>query len=414
MYGPLRNNPSWGKRIGLHSKDGIPHLIPGEGSEPHDEQLASEIHHLLNRKDVVADKPAAVGEEDGEGEGGPEGEDAEDDGVIEVDVHEGEQRMAKPGALKAEAKTISHLLTHRYRNPFCQSCVRAKMKHFRTQRGAFKRELKKWGDLITFDFADMEWTNYMGIPDDRELLVIRDRFTGVIQAFPSKSKDTEDIVLTVKRFIGNRKVGLAFSDQAPQFVSACRELKIPLDTSVPGRKVTISLAERNIQFLVGATPTCLLEAGLPACYWTFAVTCVSHLLNIEELDEGSAWQKMHQEKFKGPMIPLGAKVIFKPSEARRREQDTKFDPKGLYGVFAGYVIEAGNKWSRRMLVWNLHDFKKVKLAFDCEEIPLSLQRPHVTERVELELPTTFPLKDERIWGAEWDSRGYEHHCRQRW
>ena len=354
---PPGNQPfminSSGKRIDLHSKDDIPYLIPGDGSEPHDEQLASDIHDLLNRRAVVTDTPAVAGEED-EGEGGePEIVEGDEDGVIEVDVHEGEQRMAKPGALKAEAKTISHLLTHRYRNPFCQSCVRAKMKHFRTHRGAFKRELKKWGDLITFDFADMEWTNYMGIPEDRELLTIRDRFTGVIQAFPLKGKTTEDIVLSTKRFIGNRKATLAFSDQAPQFVKACRELKITLDTSVPGRKVTNSLAERNIQFLVGATTTCLLEAGLPACYWTFAVTCVSHLLNIEELDDGSAWQKMHKEKFKGPMIPLGAKVIFKPSDARWREQDAKFDPKGLYGVFAGHVIEAGNKWSRRMLVWNL-------------------------------------------------------------
>ena len=39
-------------------------------------------------------------------------------------------------------------------------------------------------------------------------------------------------------------------------------------------------------------------------------------------------------------------------------------------------------------------YKKLNLAFDCEKVPLSLQRPHVTERVELELPITFPLKDE--------------------
>ena len=160
---PPGNQPfmikSSGKRIYLHSKDDIPYLIPGDGSEPHDDQLASEIHNLLNKRVVVADAPAVVGEEDENDGGGPEVVEAEDDGMIEVDVHEGEQRMAKPGVLKAEAKTISHLLTHRYRNPFCQSCVRAKMKHFRTQRGAFKRELNKWCDLITFDFADMEWTN---------------------------------------------------------------------------------------------------------------------------------------------------------------------------------------------------------------------------------------------------------------
>ena len=39
-------------------------------------------------------------------------------------------------------------------------------------------------------------------------------------------------------------------------------------------------------------------------------------------------------------------------------------------------------------------FKKANLAFDCEKVPLSLPRPHVTGRVELELPVTFPLKDE--------------------
>lgn len=169
---PFIINPS-GKRIDLHSRDDIPYLIPGEGSEPHDDRLASEVHNLLNGKDVVADAPAVVGEEDEGGDGDSEVVEEEDgDGVIEVDVYEGEQRMAKPGALKAEAKTISHLLTHTNRNPYCQSCVRAKMKHFRTQREAFKR------DLITFDFADLEWTNYMGVPDDTELLVIRDRFIG--------------------------------------------------------------------------------------------------------------------------------------------------------------------------------------------------------------------------------------------
>ena len=103
---------------------------------------------------------------------------------------------------------------------------------------------------------------------------------------------------------------------------------------------------------------------------------------------------MHKDKFKGPIIPFGAKVTFKPSDARARDQDTKFDPKGLIGVFAGYVIEAGNKWSRRMLVWNLQDFAKVNLAYNCEQVPMSLKRPHVTERVELELPVNFPLKDE--------------------
>ena len=157
---PFMINQS-GKRINLHSKDDIPYLIPGDDSKPQDDRLASEIFELLTRKEVVTDAPAMAGEEDdrdgndeaAEGAEVPrdDADEDDDDGMIEVDVHEGEPRMAKPGALKAEAKTVAHLLTHRYRNPNCQSCVRAKMKHFRTRRGAFKRVLKKWVDLITFD-----------------------------------------------------------------------------------------------------------------------------------------------------------------------------------------------------------------------------------------------------------------------
>ena len=58
-----------GMRIDLHSKDDIPYLIPGEGSEPHKEQLATDIHNLLNQKVLVADVPAVAGE-DGDGDDG--------------------------------------------------------------------------------------------------------------------------------------------------------------------------------------------------------------------------------------------------------------------------------------------------------------------------------------------------------
>ena len=41
------------------------------------------------------------------------------------------------------------------------------------------------------------------------------------------------------------------------------ELKVPLDTSLPGRLQNNSLAEQNNQFLLLTTSTYLLEVGLP-------------------------------------------------------------------------------------------------------------------------------------------------------
>ena len=73
--------------------------------------------------------------------GPPEEEDDEDD--IDVDDPDGGVRLSKRGTLKHEARTLEHLLTHRYKNPYCNSCVRAKMKHHKTYRGAFSSKAHK-------------------------------------------------------------------------------------------------------------------------------------------------------------------------------------------------------------------------------------------------------------------------------
>eukprot|EP00435_Cladocopium_sp_Y103_P049150 s608_g14.t1 len=91
-----------------------------------------------------------------QGHGREEERREDDDDDIEVDVIEGESRVAKRGTLKHEAKSLEHKLTHKYKNPYCDSCVRAKMKHFKTKRGAYRRELKKFGDLITFDAVNTD------------------------------------------------------------------------------------------------------------------------------------------------------------------------------------------------------------------------------------------------------------------
>ena len=222
-----------------------------------------------------------------------DGED--DDDIIDVDEEDGEPRLSKRGALKHEAKTKEHLLTHRFKNPYCESCVRAKMKHRKTFRGAFQRKLTKFGDLVTFDYVDTRqiYEHCYGV--EKTIFVIRDRYTGMIQTYPSAKKDQEAVIRAVKQFMGRRKIREAYSDMAPQFIESMKALKIPMDHSLAGKTKHNSLAERNNQFLLVATTTCLLEAGIPPCFWRYAIRCVSHLLNVEPNDqEVSSWCKLRR------------------------------------------------------------------------------------------------------------------------
>ena len=43
-------------------------------------------------------------------------------------------------------------------------------------------------------------------------------------------------------------------------------------------------------------------------------------------------------RIQGKDDSFGALVYFKPSDARAREQQHKFDPMGIPGVFAGYSL----------------------------------------------------------------------------
>ena len=339
---------------------------------------------------------AEEGEHDVEIEEIPEGEAREDDDdVIDVDEEDGGVRLSKRGTLKNEARSKLHLLTHRYKNPYCESCVRAKMKHRKTFRGAFQRKLTKFGDLITFDYVDNRRIAEQDYGDDKTIFVIRDRYTGMSQSYPSARKDTDAVIRAVKQFMGRRKIREAYSDDAPQFDKAMKALKIPMDTSLAGKTKHNSLAERTNQFVLVATTTCLLEAGIPPCFWMYAIRCVSHLLNIEPNDdEVSSWCKLHGEEFKGKMIPFGALVYFKPSDARAREQQHKFDPMGIPGVFAGYSLGPGLHWSRKYRVWALCDWTKQNLAYDAEKPIAKLRTPHYTEKVELKEPLGLPCKAE--------------------
>jgi len=55
-----------------------------------------------------------------------------------------EVSLTRDEKLKAEAKSLQHKLHHLPKNPFCEACMRGKMREKYSRRGAFQRETEKW------------------------------------------------------------------------------------------------------------------------------------------------------------------------------------------------------------------------------------------------------------------------------
>ena len=115
------------------------------GGEAEDVEDGGDVRIIRKDGDDEAGRPDVSDDDEDAGTGHEANpDDAEEiDGELEVDVVEGIPRLAKPGALRGEANTISRLLTHRFWNLFCQTCVRAKMKRRKTSERSFQPDAEE-------------------------------------------------------------------------------------------------------------------------------------------------------------------------------------------------------------------------------------------------------------------------------
>ena len=122
--------------------------------------------------------------------------------------------------------------------------------------------------------------------------------------------------------------------------------------------------------------------------------CMSSTQRRTNDDELSAWCKLHGSDFAGKLIPYGARVNYKPPKTREAGQLHKFGPDSIPGVFAGYHIGPGMHWSRQYKVSPLSEFVHQNLGDDASKPEHRLLKPHLTEKVKMVTPLTFPCKQE--------------------
>ena len=135
-----------------------------------------------------------------------------------------------------------HYLTHLPKHPGCKACMNCKVqrKHCRDLTRARRKKKAdvtkinnpttvddeieeldaphKFGDLVTSDsiFTIKRSSTSSARHGDTTALVVRDRGTGWIAAYPAKRKSVEELKLAVNDFKGSEAIKRWYSDGAPE------------------------------------------------------------------------------------------------------------------------------------------------------------------------------------------------------
>ena len=321
-----------------------------------DEAIEAEVEEQLRNPP----EPEYAGEEGGTEEDPEEEEstddeevETEEDGVDEVDINpptDDEQDRVYGNKteeeLRKDAIPPEHLFTHRPKNPYCETCKRAKMmKPYATRKGGSRHvKSNKFGDHIVADHVIMKKSVDTGVQDENVMLVIKDVCTQYRYAYPSDSKSTDEIIKGFNHFLKSAdKVGVVSTDNSSEFCAAIKEYGVVHQTSVEYLDSTKSVVEREARTISEGARSNLVQANID-------MSMMAVNLSEQLSSNRSPWDLRDKKDFLGKIIPFGCLVYFWEDRKRPDSVSGKMSPSSSQGVFLGYHIQAGHVWGDEYLV----------------------------------------------------------------
>ena len=200
--------------------------------------------------------------------------------------------------------------THFPKDRNCEICTRTKITRAPSRRrngGAVPRA-KNFGDLVTADHKVLS-EGCESRNKHRYAVVVQDLATQWIQAYPCKTKTSQETQRSLQKFSEpDRKPKVIYTDNSLESGEACEDLSWNHCTSTPHRSETNGIAERAVRRVKEGIFAVLLQSGLNENWWTDSMECYTYLRNVTDLlsDGKTPYERRFGQPFKGPIIPFGS------------------------------------------------------------------------------------------------------------
>ena len=170
--------------------------------------------------------------------------------------------------------------THFPKDRKCEICQRTKITRAprRRRNGGAVPRAEIFGDLITADHKVFS-ENCESRNNHRYAVVVQDLATQWIQAYPRKTKTSQETQRNLQKFLEpERKPKVIYTDNSLEFGKACEDL-----SWTPHRSETNGIAERSVRRVKEGSSAVLLQSGLKESWWAGSMECYTYLRNVTDL-----------------------------------------------------------------------------------------------------------------------------------
>ena len=291
----------------------------------------------------------------------------------------------------------NHNLTHFPKDPKCEVCNLCRFRKKPTAK-RFKEGFAGWDEPK--DFCDLLTCDHMVIaerkPQNRSrhghkyAFVLQDYALKWLDCFPSRTKTGDETAHNCSEFLGpSKRPKVVYSDNSGEIKSAMTHLNILHATCTPHVPQSNGVAENSVKRVKEGTRCLIVQSGLSHHWWAEAMRTYCFLRNISDIMEyGSTPYHRRFGPFPGHVIPFGAQVQYAMppgSSVASHEPNKPFAQKYHTGIFMGYRLHPGGKWSGD---YEILDAEQLSAADSTEGLHLKKVKDILKPKL-----FNFPVKD---------------------